>query len=246
MKYLMHVAFDGLCFHGTQRQKDKKTVQGELEKVLSKIYDSSITLECCSRLDSDVSAIDFVCAFTPKDNRISKDKLKDVISGPFNGILKVKSIEEVDDSFSPRYSTHSKTYLYLIDLNGEPLLQSHCYQPSKKFDLAKYKEGVNLFLGIHDFELFSSKDDRNNKEEKFNSFIEKIDVVETDGIIKTYITGTNFHRYQIRFMIGAALDYINNKESLESIRDRLNGIGSNDKPRFKVPGKALILYKVTY
>ena len=65
MKYVMHIGFDGLCFKGTQKQKGCKTVQGELEKVLSRIYDRPIDLECCSRLDSDVSAMDFVCAFTP-------------------------------------------------------------------------------------------------------------------------------------------------------------------------------------
>lgn len=242
----MHIAFDGLCFHGTQKQKDKKTVQGELEKLLSKIYDSPISLECCSRLDGDVSAIDFVCAFKPLDNRIDKDKLKNVVSGPFNGILKIKSIEEVDNSFSPRYATHSKTYMYLMDLNGEPFLQSHCYQPSDKFDLGKYKEALILFLGTHNFELFSSKDDRKSDDETFISAIESIEIKERDGILFTFIKGPCFHRYQIRFMIGAALDYVYGKGTLESIQDRLNGIGSNDKPRFKVPGKGLVLYKVEY
>lgn len=90
MKYVMHIGFDGLCFKGTQKQKGCKTVQGELEKVLSRIYDRPIDLECCSRLDSDVSAMDFVCAFTPCDDRIKMNKLPSVLSLPFNGILKSK------------------------------------------------------------------------------------------------------------------------------------------------------------
>lgn len=246
MKYLLHIAFDGLCFKGTQKQTDYRTVQGELEKILSSIYDSSISLECCSRLDSDVSAMDFVCAFTPKDNRVNKDKLPSVISKPFSGVLKVKSIEEVSDDFSPRFDAHEKTYLYLINLNGEPLFQSHSYEPTKIINIDKYKEALHQFLGIHDFKLFSSKDDRKDESETFMSSINKIDVEERNGLLLTFITGTNFHRYQIRFMIGEALDIASGKKDIKDLIDKLNGKGDPSTPRLKVPGKGLILYKVSY
>lgn len=246
MKYVMHIGFDGLCFKGTQKQKGCKTVQGELEKVLSRIYDRPIDLECCSRLDSDVSAMDFLCAFTPCDDRIKMNKLPSVLSLPFNGILKVKSIEERNDSFSPRFSAHSKTYIYLIDLEGEPFLQSHLYHPNKEIDIEKYKETLNIFLGIHDFKLFSSKDDRKDENETYISAIESIEVIQKDGILFTYIKGPCFHRYQVRFMVGAAVEVATGRSSLESIKDKLSGIGVTGTPRLKVPGKGLVLYKVTY
>lgn len=242
----MHIAFDGLCFHGTQKQNGLKTVQGELEKILSSIYDTHIDLECCSRLDGDVSAMDFVCAYKPIDDRIEMNKIPSVLSGPFNGILKVKSIVEIDDSFSPRYNSHSKTYLYTFDLDGEPVFQSHSYNPPKNFDLEVYKEALKIFLGEHDFEFFSSKDDRKNEDEKFGGCITEIRVQQRDNFIYTFISGPYFNRYQIRFMIGAAVNVACQLESFESVKERLNGLGDNSKPRFKVPGKALTLYKVSY
>ncbi len=33
--YLMHIAYDGRDFYGYQYQLDQRTVQGEIEKVLS-------------------------------------------------------------------------------------------------------------------------------------------------------------------------------------------------------------------
>lgn len=246
MKYLLRIAFDGLCFKGTQKQKNAKTVQGEIEKFLSSIYEAPIALECCSRLDSDVSAMDFVCCFFPKDKRIRKEKLPSVLSKPFSGLLKVKSIEEVPASFSPRFDAHSKTYLYLIDLKGEPLLHSHTYFPPYDFDVSVYKDALKHFTGIHDFKLFSSRDNRNEEEESFESFIQKIDVSEKEGLLLTYITGTNFHRYQIRFMIGEALDIASGKKVLSDLTDKLEGKGDPSSPRLKVPGNALILYKVSY
>lgn len=246
MKYLLHIAFDGLCFHGTQRQNNAKTVQGELEKILTSIYDSPIDLECCSRLDSDVSAMDFVCAFKPLDSRIDKDRLSMVISGPFNGTLRVKSVEEVDDDFSPRYNAHSKTYLYAFDLKGEPFLQSHTYAPPKNFDRDLYERAMGLFVGEYDFRLFSSKDDRKDPNETFHGVIDEVRIEERDGLLLTYIRGPYFNRYQIRFMVGAAVYVACGLEPVESIKERLSGVGDTDKPRFKAPGKALILYKVDY
>ena len=174
------------------------------------------------------------------------NKLPSVLSLPFNGILKVKSIEERNDSFSPRFSAHSKTYIYLIDLEGEPFLQSHLYHPNKEIDIEKYKETLNIFLGIHDFKLFSSKDDRKDENETYISAIESIEVIQKDGILFTYIKGPCFHRYQVRFMVGAAVEVATGRSSLESIKDKLSGIGVTGTPRLKVPGKGLVLYKVTY
>ena len=37
MRYLMSFAYDGSCFYGYQRQPNKKTVEGEIEKVLKEV-----------------------------------------------------------------------------------------------------------------------------------------------------------------------------------------------------------------
>lgn len=246
MKYLLHVAFDGLAFKGTQRQKKEKTVQGEIEKILLSIYQKDIQLECCSRLDSDVSAMDFVCCFSPSDNRISKDKISYAISNSFNGKLRVKSVEEIEDGFSPRYDAHKKTYLYILNLSGEPFLQTHAFYPGHPFDKEAYKEAMMQFLGKHDFCLFSSKDDRKNESESFESTILKIGFEEKDDFLLTFVAGTNFNRYQVRFMVGAAIEVATNKITIDEIRKRLAGNGDVSCPRFKAPGKGLVLYKVEY
>lgn len=131
-------------------------------------------------------------------------------------------------------------------MEGEPFLQSHLYHPNKEIDIEKYKETLSIFLGIHDFKLFSSKDDRKDENETYISAIESIEVIQKDGILFTYIKGPCFHRYQVRFMVGAAVEVATGRSSLESIKDKLSGIGVTGTPRLKVPGKGLVLYKVTY
>jgi tRNA pseudouridine38-40 synthase len=57
-KYLIKIAYDGLKFHGTQIQPDKRTVQGELEEHLSFLYNEPIKVTGGSRTDTLVHALE--------------------------------------------------------------------------------------------------------------------------------------------------------------------------------------------
>lgn len=51
MRYKVVIKYDGTNYYGFQKQKDKITIQSELEKVLSKIFNESINITGCSRTD---------------------------------------------------------------------------------------------------------------------------------------------------------------------------------------------------
>lgn len=244
MRYLLRIAFDGLSFLGTQKQAKGRTVQGELEKLLYKLYGVETHLECCSRLDRDVSASDFVCAFSPRDQRIAMSKIPSVLSGPFRGVLKVKSIEACPDSFSPRRDVLSKTYLYLLDLEGEPWLDTHFYHHPDPVDPRLFEEAMNLFVGEHDFSLFSSKEDRKKPDEDFKGRVDEVEVKRKGSLLFTFVKGPAFHRHQVRFMVGGALEVASNKRSLFELGERVEGRGDPSAPRYKAPGKGLILSRV--
>lgn len=53
---LMTIEYDGSCFSGWQRQPEARTVQGELEKVLSQVCGTEIRINGTSRTDAGVHA----------------------------------------------------------------------------------------------------------------------------------------------------------------------------------------------
>ena len=63
MRYLINLTYDGSKFYGYQVQNDKKTVEGEIEKVLSKILNTNINTIAASRTDKGVHAINQYCHF---------------------------------------------------------------------------------------------------------------------------------------------------------------------------------------
>ena len=66
--------YDGSDFFGFQRQPDRRTVQGELEKGLYKIIRKKINLISSGRTDRGVHAVKQVSNFTT-DSKIPVDRL---------------------------------------------------------------------------------------------------------------------------------------------------------------------------
>ena len=62
---LLTIEYDGTCFSGWQRQPGRRTVQGELERVLSVLCGNAISIDGTGRTDAGVHALGqcatFVC-----------------------------------------------------------------------------------------------------------------------------------------------------------------------------------------
>ena len=63
MKYLVNLSYNGSKYYGYQIQKNKDTVEGEIEKVLSKIFNRSINTIGASRTDKGVHSLNQYCTF---------------------------------------------------------------------------------------------------------------------------------------------------------------------------------------
>ena len=58
MRFLISVSYDGEKLYGFERQPRKKTVQGELERVLTKINKTTVLVKGAGRTDRGVHAYD--------------------------------------------------------------------------------------------------------------------------------------------------------------------------------------------
>ena len=71
MRYKVCICYDGTNYYGFQKQKDKLTIQSELERVLSKIFNESINITGCSRTDRGVyTQIIFIFILIHKKKKI--------------------------------------------------------------------------------------------------------------------------------------------------------------------------------
>jgi tRNA pseudouridine38-40 synthase len=106
MKFAMKVSYFGLGFEGSQKQPRKRTVQGELEKIIGPVKISS-------RTDTGVSSLASIFVFEsnkkPNVNRINQLLPKDILA---------LDLVQVPDNFNPRYA-ELKHYRYYLPYTGQ-------------------------------------------------------------------------------------------------------------------------------
>ena len=201
-RYLIDFSYSGANFSGYQKQPGKRTVQDEIEKVLSSINNNSVKLTSSGRTDALVNAIHQKAHFD-LDKKIGAYKLNGALNSYLPDDIYVKSVTKVDNLFHARYMVKSKTYEYLINTGDyNPLLRTHVYQYCKPLNIRKMKKAVKYFIGKHDFTTFVSAEDK--KEDKVREIYDA-SVDEKEGIIKITFKGSGFLKYQVRNMVGTLI-----------------------------------------
>lgn len=201
-RYLIDFSYSGANFSGYQKQPGKRTVQGEIEKVLSSINNNSVKLTSSGRTDALVNAIHQKAHFD-LDKKIGAYKLNGALNSYLPDDIYVNSVTKVDNLFHARYMVKSKTYEYLINTGDyNPLLRTHVYQYCKPLNIRKMKKAVKYFIGKHDFTTFVSAEDK--KEDKVREIYDA-SVDEKEGIIKITFKGSGFLKYQVRNMVGTLI-----------------------------------------
>lgn len=237
MRYLVKISYDGSKFYGFQRQNDKRSVQGDIELALSKIFNETILVKGAGRTDRGVHALGQCFHFDTKcvmKTQLLKEKLNENLTDIV--VLKCKKVSE---EFHSRFSVKKKHYSYLISFDKKDINSNYCYYHTP-IDLKKMKKASKLFLGVHNFQNFVSgiRDD-------YTCIIYKIDFKYRNNSLKIDFYGKSFYRYMVRNLVGALIDVGRGKATENDIIFLLNN-KKTDKMLSTAPAKGLTLVKISY
>lgn len=242
MKYLAYVSYDGTNYYGWQIQPNAKTIQEEIEKVLSKILNTYIKIRGSGRTDAGVHALNQTFDFDAKEIT-DLDKFRYSLNCLLPNDIHINKVITVSDDFSARFSYKEKTYLYRLNMGENDILNRlYIYQFHQKLDVNKIKEAAKLFIGEHSFLNFTSKEE---DEANFVRKISKFDIKEENNILSFIITGNGFMRYMVRMIVGTLIQVGLNKLELSDIKKLLDSGKRNPIP-YKAPANGLILFNVKY
>ena len=126
MRYFMTFSYDGSAFSGYQKQIKERTIQGEIEKALTKINgDISVSIHASGRTDAGVHAYNQKAHFD-LDKEMDLSKLKYSLNSLLPDDIYIRGITIVADDFHARFDALEKTYHYVINM-GEYLPVSNDY-----------------------------------------------------------------------------------------------------------------------
>ena len=250
---LLTIEYDGTDFYGWQRQKDKRTVQGEIESALSKIAGREISISGTSRTDRGVHALG-QCASFIWDINIPTEKLPYILNNAFSGgknnikrqgDIRIVTAKDVNMNFHARFDARGKTYRYDI-LNrkqSDIFLRNYVYYIEKPINLELVCEAAKVLVGTHDFKSFEAAG--GTPRETTIRTISDISIVPHDDIISFYITGDGFLYNMVRIIMGTLVEVgfgLKEAEDIIKILDAKNRIAAGHT----APPQGLYLEKVIY
>lgn len=235
------VSYDGSQFYGFQIQKNKRTVQGEIQKALEKITEKETIIHASGRTDAKVHAIHQVFHFDTH-KPLPAQQWKRAINHFMPQDIYILDAVYVDEHFHARYSAVKKEYHYLLNTKEyNPFQTQYVYQYGRPLDISLMQEAAKIFIGEHDFASFCSYDQYGNTIRKLYTF----DIEENQGIVTFCLIGNGFRRYMVRHLVGGVIQVGAKRISQDILSEMLESAGKK-KCLFKAKPQGLYLQEVYY
>ena len=241
-RFKIIVQYDGSCFSGWQLQKDKKTVQGEIENALKVIsgIKNRIPIYGSGRTDAGVHAYGQVAHFDI-NTRLTNNELCNAINSNISKDCKVMSVVEVNKDFEARFNATKRFYRYQVYLGSSILYRNQAWHIDN-INLELLNSLSNIILGEHDFLSFS----KYNPEKKNTKCVIFHSAWEIDKNMLIYnISGDRFLHHMVRYIVGTMIQTSRNRFTIDEFKKLLEQPRKNVQI-YRAPACGLILMKVVY
>jgi tRNA pseudouridine38-40 synthase len=238
------IAYHGRPFHGWQRQRGQRTVQGELERALRSVAGAgSISATGAGRTDTGVHAAG-QAAHCDLPVSIPPEALARALNRILPPEIRVRSARPAATGFHARRSALGKLYTYRARWRAPSLpwadpLSAQVIQIS---DLAAFETAVGLLVGRHDWASFTVP---NPQSESTVRTIFRVSCRPRSSGVDLDFVGNGFLRYQVRRMVGAALEVGQGRQSVDDFRALIED-PQPGAPIRTAPAAGLTLHRVFY
>jgi tRNA pseudouridine38-40 synthase len=155
IRYRAIVEYDGTAYVGFQRQRQPNSVQELLEQAVTTVSQQPATVIGSGRTDSGVHATGQVISFE-LDWSHGVTALQRALNANLPPDIAVRTLEEVNASFHPRFDARRRVYEYHIYNSPvrSPIQRHYRWQVTKPLSLVRMNEAAALLIGVHDFATF--------------------------------------------------------------------------------------------
>lgn len=249
MNYRLTLQYDGTDFSGWQAQEGRRTVQGELMRVLSLLEGEEVTVHGAGRTDAGVHAEAQVASVKLR-RELEPRRLAAALNGNLARDLRVTGATVVPEDFHARYDAKGKTYCYRVfnESFHSPFWSRYALHESRPLDLARMRGAARLFLGEHDWTAFSAaQSDVKTRVRRVTALeVEERESARGRGrLVEIRASAEGFLRYMVRSVAGALLAAGRGEIDDGLIR---RAIESGERPHAFVtaPAHGLTLVEVRY
>jgi tRNA pseudouridine38-40 synthase len=243
------IAYDGSPFAGWAVQPGLRSVQGELQAVLERLYGDPVGLTVAGRTDAGVHAWGQVASFA-----VDRDPPVALVSRMNSMLPKeiaVLRAEPAPEGFDARGDARSRTYCYWVIAAPvrHPLeLNRALFWPYPVETDALDRCG-SLLLGRHDFTAFTPTETEHVRFERdilrSEWLVHPLGEPFPGRLLEFWIEADAFMRHMVRVLMGTMLEVAQGRRTLEDFEALLEG-APRERAGDTAPAHGLYLASVRY
>jgi tRNA pseudouridine38-40 synthase len=213
------VAYDGTAYHGWQVQNNGITIESELNRCLSELFQEPIAVIGASRTDAGVHALGNVAVFDTCA-RIPAAKIAYALNQRLPEDIRIQRSEEVEPDWHPRHCESRKTYEYRI-YRGEfpvPTKRLYAHFTYRPLNVERMQRAAAYLMGEHDFKSFCQT---GAQVESTVRRIYELDVREEGADVVLRVCGNGFLYNMVRIIAGTLMEVGQGRREPEEILEIL-------------------------
>jgi tRNA pseudouridine38-40 synthase len=200
--YRLVLEYDGTDFHGWQRQPGDRTVQGEVEAVLGRMYGRGVAITGAGRTDAGVHALGQV-ASCRLDDRFDAATMLRAMNALLPDDVQVRSIEPAEDGFDARRWAKGRVYRYVLARRPSAVGRRFTWHPRYRFDVERMAEASECLKGLHRWTAFCRRDP---EEERYESEVHWVRWEEAEETVRFEIAAIRFFHNMVRILVGTLVE----------------------------------------
>jgi tRNA pseudouridine38-40 synthase len=235
-RYKLTIEFAGTKYSGWQKQKNARTVQGELENAIAEFTrDTTFEFMGSGRTDAGVHALRQVAHLDVR-KALPAESLRRGINDALPADIHVLAVDSVPHRFHARHSAIARSYLYQVSRRRTAFAKPFVWWVKEPLDLDRMKDAAARFTGMHDFQSYSDDDP---EEKSTDVLVEDIAIAEDGDLILIRVGGSHFIWKMVRRMVGVLVE--TGKGAITA-----DQVWSVDAARLTAPASGLFLERVFY
>ncbi len=171
---LLTVSYDGTNFCGWQKQMKHgketfRTVQGEVEKALSKLHKHPVETNGSGRTDSGVHAARQAVNFFSDIQNMDVKNFLPALNSILPRDIRIMDAKEVGESFHSRFDAKFRCYRYFLKCDDTIFAHEtpYCWHIRREANMEVLNEMASCLSGEMDCSLFAAAGDQSNSKSRF-------------------------------------------------------------------------------
>jgi tRNA pseudouridine38-40 synthase len=202
-RYKLTIEYAGTRYSGWQKQKNARTVQGELERAIGDaVREKTFEFMGSGRTDAGVHALRQVAHLDVRKS-VPAETLRRGINDALPADIHVLAVDSVPHRFHARHGAVARSYLYQVSRRRTAFAKPFVWWVKEPLDLDRMKAAASRFTGMHDYQAFSDDDP---EEKSTEVLVDDVTIGEDGDLILVRVGGSHFIWKMVRRMVGVLVE----------------------------------------